>query len=211
MEDDFIIQLKLPSLWHGNSLGTVNFLFGLFGGGGGGTPAPPPVPELDPRGKEFQSELYPMIQSGLEGQGLTPGITGQSMRELLSATQGGFEEAHRGMTSMMERTIPKADLKVREFISNSLNAEFARQKQGVREEFEMQPFEDVQRAQTMAFGAVGGERRMGTAITSLYNQSALRQAYAPSFASGLAGGLGGAAGMLIAGPIGYGREFTKFG
>lgn len=179
---------------------------GRGGGGGGGT-----LPKLDPRGKEFQAELYPRIQQGLRGEGLTPDITARSIREMLAATTTGYQEAHRDMSSLMARTIPKADLKVREFISNALNAEFARQKEGVREEFAFQPYEDISQAQTMAFGALGGEKRMGAAISNLQGQSALRQAFQPTFASGLAGGLGGAAGMMLAGPINYGREFTRFG
>jgi hypothetical protein len=162
-------------------------------------------------GQEFQRELYPMIEGGLAGGGLTPQITGRSLREMLAATTRRFPEIHADIGSLMERSIPRADLKVREFISNALNAEFARQKQGIREEFELQPFEDISRAQTMAFGALGGERRIGAAISGLQSQSALRQAYQPTFASGLMGGLGGAAGMMLAGPVGYGREFTRFG
>jgi hypothetical protein len=136
---------------------------------------------------------------------------------MLAAVGKGYEKVHGDIGSIIERTIPRADLKVREFISRALQTERARAEQGVREEFETQPFEDISRAQSMAFGALGGEKRIGASITGMYNQSMLRRADAPTYQTGLAAGLGGAAGMMLAGridlagPIGYGREFTRFG
>lgn len=176
------------------------------GGGGGGAP---PAPQLDPRGEEFQAELYPRITSGLRGLGITPGIDFDTQKELLRTTGEEFRESRRGLESFANRAIPRADIKVREFLKKSLDAQFARKKESIGREFEDRGFEDKSLAQSLAFDALAGEKRMGTAITSAFNQSTRRRAQAPDFSSELFGGLGGAAGISLAGPIGYASQFSS--
>lgn len=169
----------------------------------------PPAPELDPRGEEFQAELYPRITSGLQGLGITSEIDKTARGKLLKATGEEFVESRRGLESLVNRAIPRGDIKVREFLKKSLDAQFARQKETIGREFEFRGFEDKSLAQSLAFDALAGEKRMGTSITSAFNQSALRRSQAPDFQSELFGGLGGAAGIALAGPIGYANQFSS--
>lgn len=177
------------------------------GRGGGGDA--PPAPQLDPRGEEFQAELYPRITSGLQGLGLTPDIDARTRSRQLGALQREYPEAERSLRSNIERAIPRADVGVRSYLDRALKAQFARQKETLGREGEFRGFEDKAMAQSLAFGALGGEKRMAVDITSAFNQSALRRAQAPDFSSELFGGLGGAAGIALAGPIGYANQFSS--
>ena len=100
---------------------------------------------------------------------------------------------------MLARTIPKADTGVRNFISKSVDASFARTKEGIRDEFSGIKSEDKTIAQNLAFNALATEIGIGSRITDLTNQSQLRRSQSPSFGSELAGGIGGAAGILGSG------------
>ncbi|MHC4365861.1 MAG: hypothetical protein ACYSTJ_10370 [Planctomycetota bacterium] len=164
------------------------------------TPKSPPRPELDPRALEFQQELYPSIQSGLEGRGLTPTVTARSIRDLLAATGKAGAEYQADLPEMLARSIPKADEKVREFIRQSIDADLASQQEAIRDAAVGSRFDDRQRATSLAFGALGQEKQIAGQITNAFNASMQRRAYAPDFESALLGGLGGAAGTIAAGP-----------
>lgn len=176
------------------------------GGGGGGAP---PMPQLDPRGKEFQQELYGGLSRAMAGGELIPGLAGETERARLGAVQKGYTESQYDLPGNLARFAQKSDVKVRQFVRESLDAQLARTQAGIREETAMQRFEDKPMAQSMAFDATAAERGMSTSITSMYNQSIARQAQAPGFGSELYGGLGGAAGIMLAGPIGYANMFNQ--
>jgi hypothetical protein len=195
----------LPALVGGLASGAASAALSRRGGGGGA----PPAPELDPRGKEFQTELYGGLTRALAGGELVPGLAGRTERERLAAVQKGFAETQYDLPGMLSRMVPRADVKVRQFVRKSLGAQLARTREGIREETAMQKFEDKPLAQSMAFDALAGEKRMGASITSMYNQSMLRRAQAPGFGSEFYGGLGGAAGIMLAGPVGYANMFNK--
>ena len=169
----------------------------------------PPAPKLDPRGKEFQAELYPRITSGLQGAGITPEINEATRQKLLRTTGEEFLESSKGLESFMNRAIPRGDVKVRQYLKNALMSQYARQKESIGREFEFRGFEDKSLAQSLAFDALAGEKRIGAAITSQFNQSALRRSMAPDYQSELFGGLGSAAGITLAGPIGYANQFSS--
>jgi len=217
--NEFDLQPMLPRLWYSNpcakslfgaivggiAAGAAGTLFGRRGGGGGA----PPMPELDPRGKEFQKELYTSITSGLEGGGIVPGALEMRRGKLLSATKKAYEETQFDLPGALARFIPKADVGLRDFVNRAIKAQYYRTRQGIKEEAEAEKFGERPLAQSLAFDALAGEKRMGTAITSAYNQSMMRRAMAPDFRSQLFGGLGGAAGIALAGPIGYANMFNE--
>lgn len=154
---------------------------------------------LDTKAQEFQSELFARIERGLRGQGLDPNLQAQSIRDMIAATTEEFHATQRDLPGMLARTIPKADVGVRSFVRKSVDAAFARSKEGIRDEFAGRKFEEKGIAQNLAFQAVATERGVGSQITDLFNQSGLRRAMAPSFGSELAGGIGGTAGILAGG------------
>lgn len=176
----------------------MGFIRDVFGGGGGGQPQLL-APELEPEAKEFQAELYPRITRGLRGEGLTPEIDEATRRRQLGALEEEFPTTRRALESFVNRTIPRGDIKVRSFLKKSLEAQFARQRESIEREGEFRGFEDVERSQNLAFGAVGAERGIAGDIASMTNQSILRRAQDPTFGTELFGGLGTAAGFALGG------------
>jgi hypothetical protein len=156
-------------------------------------------PTTDKMGQEFQAELFPVIERGLRGEGLSADLSGRSIRDMLAATTKEFGETKKDLPGLLARTIPKADVGVRDYISRSVDAAFARTKEGIRDEFATTEFDDKNIAQNLAFNALATEMGLGSRITDLTNQSMLRRSQSPTFASELAGGLGGMAGILGAG------------
>ena len=157
------------------------------------------APQLEPEAKEFQEELFPTLERGLRGAGLSPESDEATRRDILRRTGEEFVSTRRGLESDINRAIPRADVGVRSFLRKSLKRQFARQKESIGREFEFRGFEDKERAQNLAFGAVGTERKVATDILSATNESILRRSLSPTFESELAGGLGGAAGIAAAG------------
>ena len=164
--------------------------------GGDDEPKAPPSPELDPRAQEFQDITFPQIERGLRGEGLFPELRGRSIRDMLAATTEEFQTTKRDLPGVLARTIPKADFGVRNFIRESIDAQFARTKQGIREEDIGADFEEKNIAQNLAFGALGTEKNVANQITNMFNQTMLARAFSPTFESALFGGLGGAAGTI---------------
>ncbi len=154
---------------------------------------------LDTRTQEFQSELFTRIESGLRGKGLNPDLQARSIRDMIAAVTKEFHATQRDLTGMLARTIPKADVGVRSFIRESVDAAFARSKEGIRDEFTGRKFEEKGIAQNLAFSAVANEKGVGSQIADMFNQSQLRRSQAPTFGSELAGGIGGTAGILAGG------------
>jgi len=168
-----------------------------FKGGGGGDA--PTRPKMDEMGEELQSELFTYLESGLRGAGLNPDMQARSIREMLAATTEEFHQTQSDLPGMLARTIPKADTGVRSFIRENVDASYARTKEGIRDEFAGGEFEDKGIAQNLAFNALATEKGVGSQISDMFNQSQLRRSQAPSFGSELAGGIGGAAGILAGG------------
>lgn len=160
------------------------------------------APQLEPEAKEFQAELFPTLERGLRGEGLTPDIDEATKSDILRRTGEEFVSTRRGLESDINRAIPRADVGVRSFLREALKRQFARQKESIGREFEFRGFEDKEIAQNLAFGAVGGERKVATDILSATNESILRRSLSPSFGTELASGLGGAAGIALAGGFG---------
>lgn len=166
------------------------------------------APQLEPEAKEFQEELFPTLERGLRGEGLTPDIDKATRADILRRTGEEFVSTRRGLESDITRSIQSADVGVSSFLRESLKRQFARQKESIGREFEFRGFEDKETAQNLAFGAVGTERKVATDILSATNESILRRSLSPSFGTELAGGLGGAAGIYAAGGFGRGTPAT---
>ena len=95
----------------------MGFLSGLFGGS-----SKPKLlaPQLEPEAAEFQEELFPRIEGGLRGEGLTPNITAETEGDILRRTGKEFISSRRELESGINRAIPRADVGVRSFLRKSL-------------------------------------------------------------------------------------------
>lgn len=162
------------------------------------------APSFTPEAKEAQQALYPTIERGLAGGGLTPGIDEAARTDMLRRLGTGFTETRRDLGSFISRTIPRADVGVRSFLKKSLDAQFAREKESIGREFEFRGFEDIEPSQNLAFGALSSEKGVASNRADILNQSTMRRAGSPDFGSQLASGLGKAAGIYLAG---RGRSF----
>ena len=169
-------------------------------------------PQFTPEARESLSALYPAITGGLEGRGLTPEIDAATQRRMFGDLETEFPEARRDLGSFIGRTIPRADIKVRSFLKQSLSAQFARQKEDIGREFEFSGFEDIRQAQNLAFGALGSEKGVASNFADIMNQSTMRRAGSPDFSSALFGGLGTAAGIYLGGQRtgGQGGQVSNF-
>ncbi len=157
------------------------------------------APQFTPESKEALDVLYPAIEGGLRGEGLTPDIDTATRQRMFSELETAFPETRRDLGSFISRTIPRADIGVRGFLKKSLAAQFARQKESIGREFEFKGFEDIGQARNLAFGALASEKGIASNFADIMNQSATRRADAPTFGSKLAGGFGTAAGIALAG------------
>lgn len=173
----------------------MGFLGKLFGEENE-APSGPPTPVLDPGAQELQNISFPQINRGLRGEGLFPTIRGRSIRDMIAATTEEFGETQRNLPGVLARTIPKADFGVRNFIRRSVDASFARTKQGIRESDIGADFEEKNIAQNLAFGALSTEKGISNQILNMFNQTMLARAFSPTFESALFTGLGGAAGTV---------------
>ncbi len=173
----------------------MGFLGKLFGEENE-APSGPPTPVLDPGAQELQNISFPQINRGLRGEGLFPTIRGRSIRDMIAATTEEFGETQRELPGVLARTIPKADFGVRNFIRRSVDASFARTKQGIRESDIGADFEEKNIAQNLAFGALSTEKGTANQILNMFNQTMLARAFSPTFESALFTGLGGAAGTF---------------
>lgn len=177
-------------------------LSSLFGGGSQKIKIPP-APQLDPRGEEFQSELYPIIQRGLAGEGLTPGLNARSLRSILGTLKTGFTTAQGELTSQLNRLVPREDVRVREQAQTDLARSYAGRVHGVKGAFARIGEQEIPEAQAMAFDNLMSEKRIATDITSMFNQSGARRDAAPTYGSELAGGIGSGLGYALAGNTGF--------
>jgi len=160
-------------------------------------PKRPPTPQLDPRAAEFQQELYPAITSGLRGTGLTPEVNARSLRDTLASLNESYLNFQGELPGFIARNIQNADESVKDFLRKSSEAEYGRQWEGAQNEFAMQNYADIDAATKAAFGAVGSEKKLAGDMTSAFNESIYRRAFAPDFETGIWGGIGGAAGTVL--------------
>ena len=149
--------------------------------------------------EQARDQLLPAISGGLRGESLTPGLDVRTRGDLLGAARQEFGESSRFLQSSINRAIPRGDIKVRQFLKQSLSRQFARQKESIGREFAFRGAEDLPTAQNLAFGTLSSELGVATTGANIANQSALRRANAPDFTSELAGGIGRAAGLFLGG------------
>lgn len=179
-------------------MGVLDFL-----SGGSNGPEVPLSPQLDPRGEEFQSELYPIIQRGLAGEGLSPSLTARSLRSILGTLKTGYTTAKGELASQLNRLIPREDVRVREQAQTDLARSYAGRVHGVKGAFARIGEQEIPEAQAMAFDNLMSEKRIATDITSQFNLSGARRDAAPTYGSELAGGIGSGLGYALAGNAGF--------
>lgn len=173
------------------------------------------TPQLSAMGKEAQSTLYADVTRALQGRGLLdPGLQDRLNNDLLASYETGYGEAQSEMDSNLARLIPKADTGVREYAKNLLSSSYYDTVRNVRQDMELQPYQDQQQAMGMATDLLAGEKQMGAQITDIYNQQIARNEQIENqygtFGSNLAFGLGSAGGWMTAAQR-YGQAMSEKG
>ncbi len=167
---------------------------GLDGDGDGGGAAS--TPKLSEEGLASQTQLRGFITSGLEGRGLTPQITAQARRSLLSEIEKQKGIALADLPGRLNRFIPKEDIRVRKFATEEVGREAARQRFNVGREFDVIPELERQEAIDLGLTSVASEQGLAITLASRFNQQQLRLDQAPSFGSEFSAGLGSGLGQF---------------
>ncbi len=172
----------------------------IFGGKGKKAKLPP-QPQLGPMGQYSQSVLYSAAERAMAGGGLLAARGAKPFDRYgptISALTKGYKETRPMIASYLNRMVPRADIKVREYAKGELKRGYYGGLQDLREQERMTRFEEQQEGMTMAAQLLGEEKRLGADIMSIYNQQQAQLSQMPTFGSQLGYGLGGAAGTLAA-------------
>lgn len=154
------------------------------------------LPKLSKEGLGAETQLRSFITSGLRGQGLTPAITAQAERSLLSAIEKQKGIALADLPGRLNRFIPKEDIGVRTFAKEEIGRTAARQRFNVEQEFDLIPESETQEAIDLGLTSVAGEKRLAITLASRFNQQQLRLDQSPNFGSELSAGLGSGLGQF---------------
>lgn len=171
----------------------------------------PPAPTLDPRAQRAEDVLFPRIEAGLRGEGLTPAITSQTQFRARNRQRREFTRQQQEFPSQLNRLVPREDVKVREFARRGLQRGRGLAEENLSRRFEGRGFQDRIISQGLALSSLATNEAIATRNAQQFNASQLRRSQSPTFASELAGGLGGATGTLAAGQTSFqdkGERFT---
>ena len=155
----------------------------------------PPMPSLTKEGKWAQGELYGAIERGMAGGGLL-GYSG--IPDIRQACGKGYQEAKPMLASYLNRMVPRGDIKVRSYADKMLKRSYYGGLQDLREQEQLEPFEQQQESMNWAAEMLAGEKRLGTGIMDIYNQGQMQMAGMPTFGSQLGYGIGQAGGVIAA-------------
>lgn len=155
----------------------------------------PPQPQLGPMGKYAQTELYNVAQRAMAGGGMLPFDRFGPMK---TAYQKAYAETQPMLASYLNRMVPYADVKVRNWAKDALTRSYYGGLQDLREQERLTPFEEQQEGMNLAAQLLGEEKRLGANILDIYNQGQYQLSQMPTFGSQLGYGLGSAGGILAA-------------
>lgn len=179
------------------------------------------MPNLGEMGQYAQSELYAAIMSGLGGTGILPPVVAdRNYEEQLAALRNAKALATEELRSNLNRFVPAADTKVRNYANTALSRDYANTVYGLKEAESLRKIMDKQTAVSMAFDALAAEKRMAASITDMYNRNNMMMMQdemnfgtrGGNIAGGLASGLGyylGSGHKLADLPTNFGRLWTN--
>lgn len=155
---------------------------------------PPPMPSLSKEGKWAQNRLYDIIGRGIGGGGLYP----SGYDRTKAAYTKSYRKALPEYQSQINRIVPRGDTKVKDYMGKILPRAHQSMMLSLKEDEAMRPFQEQQQATELGFESLAGEKRMGISYANMANESALRMANMPTFASELGYGLSSASGWMSA-------------
>jgi hypothetical protein len=182
--------------------------------------------------------VYQNISTGLSGGGLTSAISNKGVASTIRERDEAFaairsslglggpgraitqdyvppppgSERQSRLAGAMRRAIHPEDATLWGFVARSAAAQKARGDMQVYRDKEMQDFADIPTARGMALGALSTEMGVGSQLSSIANESALRQAQMPTFGTEFGYGAGAATGTLLAGRqpgVNYADAFSR--
>ena len=166
-----------------------------FKGGGGGQD-PPSSQMADTATKKYaRSELYPMVERGLEGRGFGSGMLDmQAQKTLYGGLETAYGTAKSDLNSQMSRSIESGDTRVKGFMQSSLDRSYISGKDEIARGLRAQKTADVDLSMGLATEYLAGEKRMSVNSGNSYNQAlqgnlAYQQQYG-TFGSNIAAGVG---------------------
>ena len=165
-----------------------------------------PYPRLGEIGKYWQDQTFGATTGALKGEG----FRGNNFAGKRAGLQDAFNASQPDFESVLNRTTLRGDTKTRDFHRSNRQQSLVGAKDDLRKAEQTTLYNDRELAKSLGTDQVAGAKRMGTDITSIYNQQnaadfANEQAYG-TFNSNLAGGLGAAGGWMSASQR-YGKGF----
>ncbi len=152
--------------------------------------------KLSFEGGGAQTQLRRFITSGLAGGGLTPQITAQARTSLLAEVKKQEGISIANLSAQLNRSIPAEDTRVRNFATEEIGREAARQRLNVNREFDLIPAQEAQEIIDLGLTSIAGEKRLAITLASGRQQQQLRLDQAPSFGSEFSAGLGSGIGQF---------------
>ena len=158
---------ELLRKWRGHSL--------RFKDDGGS--ADPPSAQIADTGfrKYARRTLYPMVRRALQGKGFGTKASSQQRRQSLRrGLTRSYETAQEELGSTMTRTIPKEDVRVRDFMQSQLERAYVGKKDELKRSFRQERVGDIDLGMGLATDYLAGELRMTTNAAQMYNQAVQR-------------------------------------
>lgn len=173
----------------------MGFLSDIFGGGGSPDPI---VPRLSAEGTQLESSAFGPISFGLSGAGFFPGLNQSTLTEAVRGITSQVSDTRRQALRNLNRTVPREDVGIRDFILKQITSAGARQIENVRSGLRTQAAEDIPQARQLALAGVGGGVELGSQVSNISNVTGAFLQNAPGFGSEFGGQLGFALADLVA-------------
>lgn len=186
--DEFYFQPEL------NSIFQIKELRRFKGGGGAGEPPSSILADTENR-KYARETLYPMVAEGLGGRGFGPSnLTTMRSRSLYGGLDTAYAEGKSDFESQMARTLDPKDVRVKDYLSNTLQREYLTRKDAISRGLRTEKVSDIDISMNMASDYLAGEKRMAVSSAQSYNAALQRdftnQQQAGTFGSNIAAGIG---------------------
>ncbi len=162
----------------------------------GDSPDPPSSSLADTKTRKYiRSEIYPMVQRGLEGEGFgTPGFIEDREQTSRKGLAESYGTAKSELSSQLVRTLDPRDTRVKNFAMDTLEREFITKQDDISRVTRAEKVADTDLSMAMAGEYLAGEKRMSISAGQVYNQAVQSnigmQQQLGTFGTNVASGLG---------------------
>lgn len=175
--------------------------------GGGDDPPSSQMPDTEMR-KYARETLYPMVRRGLKGKGFgTSQVSNLRTASLSEGLDKSYQQVKGETESGYNQYLDPKDIRVRSFMSNTLNREYITKKDDLKRMDRQEKVADTDLSMGMANSYLAGEKRMSMDTSGMYNQAlqqnTMNAQQFGTFGTNVASGIGtGTAGYLYAQKMG---------